>query len=138
MPNASTKLTKNCEFIGNICHNTTELRKPLVIHSVLYQGSMKLYNFTNSGDCKSLKKKQTNEFMKVILTFNGLRICDNYKLGVHCLNSTIFTETNPKNAFQMLSITAKTGDIFRLVDNIVFENGGKSCITSIIEVRKSR
>lgn len=138
MPNVTAKFTRNCKLIGNICHNTTELRKPISINSVFYQGSMKVYNFTNSAECKSLKKsRKINDFINMILAFNGLRTCDDYKLGVRCYNSTILTVVNSMRSLEMISMMAKSGDIFRVVDNISFENGGKSCMTLKFEVMRT-
>lgn len=140
-PNAYMRMTKNCELIGQICHNTTKLSKPIVINTVFYHNKMKVYNFTNSGECKSLKKIRNNEIMKMILVFNGLRACDEYKQGIHCSGSSqksnLVSIVNSKRTLEMMSLTAKIGDTFRMIDRITFENSGKSCMSMKFVVKKS-
>lgn len=141
IPNVTLKMSKNCELLGNICHNTTQLGKPIIISTIFYHGSMKVYNFTNSGECKSMKKSRNNDIMKIILTLNGLRACDEFKLGVRCSGSSttspLVSVSSSKRTLEMMSLTAKTGDTFRMTDRIAFENGGISCTSMKFVVMKS-
>lgn len=104
---------------------------------ILFQGSVKLFDFNVDTGCKSLKTGKEYEILKSVLRLSGLRTCDDYKIGVRCYNAALVKYDVSKRLVQLVSHTAKVGDNFTIVDNISFDKGRKSCSTLTLLVRKA-
>lgn len=128
LPKSWLKITKNCELVGNICHNTTSIEKPLIMSSIALAGSVQLFNFTNVIDCKNLKKIKNQEILKSVSRANGVRDCDDTRIGVRCYNGTLMKYKSSVRLLQMISHIVGRGDRVDAVDNIAYENGKKSCV----------
>lgn len=66
--------------------------------------------------------------MKSVLTFNGLRLCNEQKIGIQCCNSTVFRFENGFKLMNLMSMTVFGGEVLRLKDTVYFANGKSSCI----------
>lgn len=136
MPNSWVEITKNCDMIGSVCHNTTEVLKPLLISTILLHGSVQIYNFTNRANCKELKKIKNQDIIKGTMRANGLRDCDEMRAGVRCVNGTFLKFTGARRLVQMVSHLARVGDKFGSSTNIYFEGGKKSCMNFSFVAKK--
>lgn len=111
-----------------MCHDVTEVSRPVKGLTLIYLGRMMLFNFTGvSESCSALKKYREQELVKTIWTINGLRLCDDFKKGVRCYEGKIFKYRKINRTFSLVSMTVKDGDMLRVHDKITFENGKESC-----------
>lgn len=79
--------------------------------------------------CDTMKKFAKQELVKTVWIIAGrLRVCNDFKKGIRCYNGTALKYEKSKKTLSIFSLTAKTGDIFRIVDNFTFQNGKKSCV----------
>lgn len=136
MPNSWIKITKDCKLVGNVCHNTTAILKPIQMSSVLFHRSVQLFNFTNQANCKELKKIKTQDVIKAIMKVNGLRDCTEIRLGVRCLNATLMKFNSTRRMISMVSHLAKVGDRLGFSSNIYFQGGRRSCMNFSFVVKK--
>lgn len=128
LPNSWFKINKACELIANVCHNVTEVRRPVKANVVMYQGNLKMINMTKELGCKNLRKGSDQDFVKTMLILNGLRPCDEQKVGISCRNSTIFKLENGEKIFKLLMMASSAGEVYRVIDKVIFEGGRSSCL----------
>lgn len=134
LPNAQVKINKKCEFVANICHNITAVKKILSAKTTIHQRSMKIYDTNNTLDCKRLDIISKQEIVRLITAFSGLTSCKNFKIGIHCNNSTVKL-TSAAKTIKMLSIASKDGDILRIIDDVSLE-GANACVDVKIKMIK--
>lgn len=129
LPNSWFRINNKCELIVHVCHNVTEVLRPVRANAVLYQNSMKLINFTRTLGCKKLRAVADLSLDKTMLTLNGLKQCKELKKGVSCQNLTAFKyNKDGEKVFKMLMMTIASGETYRLKDNVTFEKDKKSCL----------
>lgn len=128
LPDSSFKINAKCELIANVCHNITEVSKPVKANTIIYQNAMTLFNLTRESGCKFLKSQADQSLVKTVWVLNGLRQCNEQKRGIFCRHSTSFKyDKEGKRTLKMLTMTITTGGIYRLRNELMFENGKSSC-----------
>lgn len=128
LPNAKAFINRNCEYVVDICHNVTEMLNAVTSNLVAYSSSIELQNNTSAVDCKSYKKIKNREVVRMISAINGFSECENFKPGLVCKNTTIFKLKETLRIVNLIRQTSRNGNIYEIVDRIVFENGAISCI----------
>lgn len=136
LPNSWIKINKNCEIEAGICHNTTQRYVSISDNTVVYQGQIKIFNFTtNLKNHSKNQKYQSQELVKTVMIISGVRSPDKNKIGIQCYNSTLLKFENSEKTIRLLTMTTNGGEVFRIVDKTTFENG-KSCIEAKLVAKK--
>lgn len=125
MPKSWVKVNKNCDVEADICHNTTRLYNLKSENTIVYQGSMRIFNltFVYQESKKILKNKELGGFLQLL---TGL-VNRGSKIGMKCRNSTIFKFENSAKTIKLLFMSTNDGQKFQINDNAIFDNGS-SCI----------
>lgn len=97
---------------------------------------MIIQNKTTPTDCESFRKYKNQELVKIVSSISGLRDCAETKTGIFCKNSTVLKLKSSIRAFNVIKMSARNGDTYKLVDRITFEKGKTSCVKTEILVQK--
>lgn len=135
MPESIVKINRKCELVANICHNVTRFSKPITSNTLIFQGSMKIFNSSSDARCKVLKTNQNKDLIRLMMTINGVRTCDHFKLGIQCSNGTIMKFQGSEKTIKLIAMTTRQNEKFRLVDTIYFEKG-RTCVNATFIVKK--
>lgn len=119
------KINKDCEFEANFCHHTTKSYKFKSETFLVYHEKIKIYNLTTklNKSPKEVKQKSDTRKYDLVQMINTLIGFQNQPvIGIKCGNPKKKL-TKSENILRMFMIAIKNGDVFRLVDSMVFENG---------------
>lgn len=126
---------RKCELTSNICHNVTIISKPVSTNTQIFQGSIKIFNTTPVTTCQVLKTNRNKDHIKGLMIIRGLRPCDEFKKGLHCLNGTAMKLENLEKSIQLLTMTSGHNEFFRIIDTIYFQKG-RSCVNATFALKK--
>lgn len=105
-------------------------------HLVVFSQSMVIQNNTMATDCESYRKIKNKEIVRIVSSVTGLKDCAEIYPGVICKNATVLKLKDALRSFNVIKMTSRSGDTYRVVSRTSFEKGRISCIRADIIVRK--